>query len=114
MSDQIPAQTYYFVAASRKYLMENVPLDETLKERSENYAARNKAIDYWRIAEPAFLEAPELSEIKQKCPQPAAAIVSTDASMIRWMKLRLEFVAMGEFVAPSASIPDPLASLAQV
>ncbi|AFY69033.1 Protein of unknown function DUF2488 [Thalassoporum mexicanum PCC 7367] len=114
MSDNVSAQTYYFIAASRKYLMENVPLDETFKERAQNYAARNKEIDYWRIAEPAFLEAPEFSEIKQKCPKPAAAIVSTDANIIRWMKLRLEFVAMGEFVAPSELIPDPLASLSQV
>jgi hypothetical protein len=28
------------------------------------------------------------------------------------LKLRLEFVATGEFPAPSATIPDPIATLA--
>ncbi|MCY7337184.1 MAG: DUF2488 domain-containing protein, partial [Chamaesiphon sp.] len=31
-----------------------------------------------------------------------------------WLKLRLEFVATGEFQAPSATIPDPIASLITV
>ena len=44
-------------------------------------------------------------------PRPAAAVVSTDASFIAFMKLRLEFVLRGQFEAPSAAIPDPLASL---
>jgi len=39
-------------------------------------------------------------------------VVSTDASFITFMKLRLEFVAEGRFEAPSASIPDALASCA--
>ncbi|NJR32177.1 MAG: DUF2488 family protein, partial [Chamaesiphon sp. CSU_1_12] len=29
---------------------------------------------------------------------------------ITWLKLRLEFVATGEFQAPSATIPDPIAA----
>jgi hypothetical protein len=45
-------------------------------------------------------------------PQPAAAVVSTDAKFIEFMKLRLEFVAKGSFEAPSSSIPDALASAA--
>jgi Protein of unknown function (DUF2488). len=44
-------------------------------------------------------------------PQPAAAVVSTDASFITFMKLRLEFVVAGRFEAPSATIPEALASL---
>jgi hypothetical protein len=44
-------------------------------------------------------------------PRPAAAVVSTDAKFITFLKLRLEFVATGQFSAPSASISDPLASL---
>jgi hypothetical protein len=39
-------------------------------------------------------------------------VVSTDAKFIEFMKLRLEFVAKGSFEAPSASIPDALASAA--
>jgi hypothetical protein len=64
--------------------------------------------------QPAFLEAPELKEIKAKCPQPAAAIVSTNEQFIVWLKLRLEYVITGKFEAPSPTIPDPLASLETV
>jgi hypothetical protein len=39
-------------------------------------------------------------------------VVSTDEKFITFLKLRLEFVACGRFEAPSASIPDALASAA--
>jgi hypothetical protein len=45
-------------------------------------------------------------------PSPAAAVVSTDETFITFLKLRLEFVARGRFEAPSAAIPEALASLA--
>ena len=110
------SQQYYFVAASRKYLFEDEgkPLEETLSERHRNFEARNKEINFWLIDQPAFLEAPEMASIKKQSPQPAAAIVTTDPNTMRWLKLRLEFVVTGEFTAPSASIPEPLASLAIV
>ena len=104
-------QTYYFIAASRKFLCEQEPLSEFLKERAKNYSDRRKEIDFWFIENPAFLEAPELSEIRKTCPSPSAAVLSTDPQVVRWLKLRLEFVAQGEFTAPSSSIPDPLAAL---
>jgi len=44
-------------------------------------------------------------------PRPAAAVVSTDAKFIDFMKLRLEWVARGQFEAPTPAVPDPLASL---
>lgn len=106
--------TYYFLAASQRFLLEEEPLDEVLKERTRNYQENEREIDFWLIKQPAFLEAPELAEIKAKCPQPAAAIVSTNPQFITWLKLRLEFVATGSFEAPSATIADPLASLASV
>ncbi|AFY72932.1 Protein of unknown function (DUF2488) [Synechococcus sp. PCC 7502] len=104
-------QTYYFIAASRKFLVEQEPLSEFLKERAKNYSDRRKEIDFWFIENPAFLEAPELAAIRNICPSPSAAVISTDPQVIRWLKLRLEFVAVGEFIAPSTSIPDPLAVL---
>lgn len=106
--------TYYFLAASQRFLLEEEPLDEVLKERTRNYQEHEREIDFWMIKQPAFLEAPELAAIKAKCPQPAAAIVSTNPQFITWLKLRLEFVATGSFEAPSATISDPLASLASV
>jgi hypothetical protein len=55
-----------------------------------------------------------MAPLKQECPQPAAAIISTNPQFINWLKLRLEFVKVGEFQAPSETIPDPLASLSSV
>lgn len=104
-------QTYYYLAASQKFLCTDEPLDEVFRERHRHYAEQEKEIDFWLIEQPAFLEASSLSAVKAKCPQPAAAIVSTNPQLITWLKLRLEFVLTGEFQAPSADIPDPLASL---
>jgi len=103
--------TYHYVLASKKFLMEEEPLEEVLRERTRNYQEQEKEIDFWLVPEPAFLDAPELAEPKAKCPQPAAAILSTNPQFITWLKLRLEYVLTGEFEAPSEGIPDPLASL---
>jgi hypothetical protein len=102
--------TYHFVAASERFLTEEEPLDEVLRERQRHYGEQNKEIDFWLIRRPAFLAAPELQALAAKLPQPAAAVVSTDANFITFMKLRLEFVLEGQFEAPNSSIPEPLAS----
>ncbi len=103
--------TYYYVAASQRFLLDEEPLDEVLTERHRHYQSQEKEIDFWLIKRPAFLAAPELAAVRAKCPKPSAAVVSTDKTFITWLKLRLEYVAIGEFEAPSESIPDPLASL---
>ena len=107
-------QTYYYVLASQKFLLEEEPFDEVLQERVRNYQEQKKEIDFWLVKQPAFLEAAEFAEIKAKCPQPSAAVISTNSQFITWLKLRLEYVVTGEFQAPSESIPEPLASLEQV
>ena len=104
-------QTYYYVLASQKFLIEEEPFEEVLRERKVNYEETNKDIDFWQVLQPAFLEAPEMAEIKAKCPQPSVAVVSTNKQFINWLKLRLEHVIVGEFKAPSDSIPEPRASL---
>lgn len=103
--------TYHYVLASKKFLTEDEPLEEVFRERTRNYQEREKEIDFWLVTEPAFLDAPELSQAKAKCPQPAAAIISTNHQFIDWLKLRLEYVLTGKFEAPSDAIPDPLAPL---
>ncbi|MEL7142981.1 MAG: MgPME-cyclase complex family protein [Cyanobacteria bacterium J06554_3] len=103
--------TYYFVAASQRFLLEEEPFDEVLQERYRRYKSEEREVDFWLIKQPAFLEAPELAEIKAKCPQPSAAVVSTDKTFVTWLKLRLEYVAVGQFESPSDSIPEALASL---
>jgi hypothetical protein len=104
-------QTYYYVLASKRFLLEEEPFEEVLKERVRHYQEQEKEIDFWLVTEPAFLNAPEFAEIKQKCPQPAAAIITTHSQFMTWLKLRLEYVLTGDFQAPSETIPDPLASL---
>jgi len=107
-------QTYYYVLASQKFLLEEEPLEEVLRERHRHYQSQEKAIDFWQVKQPAFLESPEFKDIKARCPQPSVAIVSTNKSFIDWLRLRLEYVITGEFKAPSETIPDPLASLETV
>ena len=63
--------TYYYVAASQRFLIEEEPLDEVLKERHRHYQSQEKTIDFWLLKQPAFLDAPELAAVKAKCPQPA-------------------------------------------
>lgn len=113
-SQMTTMQTYYFVLASQRFLMEEEPLEEVIKERIRHYGEQEKAIDFWLIQHPAFLTAPEMADIRAKCPQPATAVVSTNPQFITWLKLRLEYVITGEFQAPSATISDPLASTASI
>ncbi|MBD1924268.1 DUF2488 family protein [Microcoleus sp. FACHB-831] len=105
-------KTYYYILASQRFLLEEEPLEEVLKERRRNYHEQEKEIDFWLVKQPAFLEAPEMAEIKAKCPQPAAAVISTNSQFITFLKLRVEFATTGEFQAPSPTIPDAIASLA--
>ncbi len=102
---------YYYVAASQKFLLEEEPFAEVIEERIRNYQERNKEIDFWLIKQPAFLEAPEMANVKAKIPQPSVAVVTTNEQLSTWLKLRLEYVATGKFEAPSNIIPEPLESL---
>ena len=56
---------------------------------------------------PSFLQTTQFVDLKAKIPSPAAAILSTDKKFVTFLKLRLEFVAVGEFECPSAEIIDP-------
>lgn len=103
--------TYHFIAASEAFLTVEEPLEEVLRERTRHYEEAGRAIDFWLVRRPAFLESGALAAVAQAVPRPAAAVVSTDETFITFMKLRLEFVLRGTFEAPSASIPDPLATI---
>ena len=99
--------TYFFVAASEKFLTVEEPLEEILKERMRNYKENNKEIDFWLLKNPSFLQTNQFVDLKAKIPSPPAAILSRDKKFITFLKLRLEFVAVGEFEFPSAEITDP-------
>ena len=99
--------TFFFVAASEKFLTVEEPLEEILKERVRNYKENNKEIDFWLLKNPSFLQTTQFVELKVKIPSPPAAVISTDKKFITFLKLRLEFVAVGEFACPNAEITDP-------
>ena len=99
--------TYFFVAASEKFLTIEEPIEEILKERIRNYKENNKEIDFWLLKNPSFLQTVQFVDLKAKIPSSPAAILSTDKKFITFLKLRLEFVAVGEFECPSAEIIDP-------
>lgn len=107
-------QTYYYVLASQRFLLEEEPIEEVLKERTRHYHEQEKEIDFWLVKQPAFLEAPDMAEVKTQSPQSSVAIISTNHEFVTWLKLRLEYVLTGKFQAPSEQIPDPLASLSSV
>jgi hypothetical protein len=108
-------QTYHYVLASQRFLLEEEPFEEVLKERTRNYQENNKEIDFWLVKQPAFLEAPEMAAVKAKAlkesVKESVAVISTNPQFITWLKLRLEYVLVGKFDAPSETIADPLASL---
>ena len=99
--------TYFFVAASEKFLTVEEPLDEILKERMRNYKENNKEIDFWLLKNPSFLQTNQFADLKAKIPFTPAVVSSTDKKFITFLKLRLEFVAVGEFECPNAEIIDP-------
>ena len=98
---------YFFVAASEKFLTVEEPLEEILRERKRNYKENNKEIDFWILKNPSFLKASQFVDLTAKIPSPPAAVLSSDKKFITFLKLRLEFVAVGEFECPSAEITDP-------
>ena len=99
---------YFFVAASEKFLTVEEPLEEILKERRRNYKENNKEIDFWLLKKPLFLKSDKFSDLYKKIPSPQAAVISLDKKFITFLKLRLEFVASGEFEGPNSEITDPL------
>ena len=99
--------TYFFVAASEKFLTDEEPLEEILKERTRNYKENNKEIDFWLLKNPSFLKSSKFDYLLTKISYPPAAVISTDKKFITFLKLRLEFVAVGEFKFPNAEITDP-------
>ena len=100
-------KTYFFVAASEKFLTVEEPIAEVLKERTRNYKENNKEIDFWLLKNPSFLKSSKFVDLSKEIPSPPAAVISTDKKFITFLKLRLEFVAVGEFKSPNAEITDP-------
>ena len=99
--------TYFFIAASEKFLTVEEPIEEILKERERNYKENGKEKDFWLLKNPSFLQTSQFVDLVSKIPSPPAVVISTDKKFITFLKLRLEFVAVGEFEFPNAEITDP-------
>jgi hypothetical protein len=99
---------YYFVLASKNFLLVEEPLEEVLRERIKHYQQQNITIDFWMLPNPSFFDAPQFEDIRKNCPKETIAIISTNKIFIEWLKLRLNNVYSNQFVAPSADIPNPL------
>lgn len=87
---------YYFAAASKKFFLEEEPMEEVLRERTNYYNSINKPIDFWLLVDPDFLNMKELSYVKLRVKKPSAAIISTNPIFINWIKLRVGYVITGE------------------
>lgn len=90
---------YYFTAASKHFLLEEEPVEEILRERRNFYQTNNLPIDFWLISHASFFQLSEVSSLKKFVNQDLAAVVSTNPHFINWLKLRLQYVIIGNFDA---------------
>lgn len=98
---------YYFVIASQRFLLKEEPLEEVLRERFQFCLRESKYMNFWLIQSPKFLETSIMGHLKNKIPKNFTAIISTNESFVRWLKLRYHHVGIGSFFAPSKSIGNP-------
>ncbi|CAM9267102.1 unnamed protein product [Ectocarpus fasciculatus] len=114
--NQLKPVTYHFIIGSSTFLLRNEPLEEMLRERAQFFKREGKPITFWLVKSPEFLNSNQLSEIQGKLLKAGlsnvelTAIVSVDESFITWLKLRLQNVAQGSFIALNGDILSPLAS----
>ena len=88
---------YYFAIASQNFLMNEEPIEEILRERTNHYKNIQKQIDFWIVLNPDFIYLPQLEHIQKRLPKESAAIISFDQQFIQWLKLRIGFIAIGDF-----------------
>nr|YP_009510967.1 hypothetical protein [Hydropuntia rangiferina]AXI96640.1 hypothetical protein [Hydropuntia rangiferina]UAD87323.1 hypothetical protein [Hydropuntia rangiferina] len=88
---------YYFAIASKNFLMNEEPIEEILRERTNHYKNIKKDIDFWFITNRNLIKSLNLNTIQDKLSADYAAIISLDPKFIQWIKLRIGFVAIGKF-----------------
>ena len=98
MKEFITMTVYYFAIASEKFLLQEEPIEEILRERMNYYKNQCKEIDFWLVKNPGFLHLPEMSKIKNRLNTTTASIISTNPLFINWLKLRIGFVITGHFI----------------
>lgn len=88
---------YYFILASEHFLLKEEPLEEILRERVQNFKKKEKALNFWIVRNPLFLNNKKFEEIRNRNIKNPVTIVSTDKNFITWLKLRINNVATGFF-----------------
>ena len=102
--------TYYFALASQNFLLIEEPLEEVFRERVNYYKAHNKAIDFWLIPNPSFLNKPEMVHFKDLAHDNTLAVISTNSLFINWLKLRIGYICTGQF-EDSLQLPEESLSI---
>lgn len=97
---------YYFALASQNFLLNEEPVEEILRERIEHYKSIGKKIDFWLVINPDFVNFSHLNINQVNFHNSCAAIVSLDKFFIQWLKLRMSFIAIGQFNSKSVFIPN--------
>ncbi|KAI3667848.1 hypothetical protein L6452_42918 [Arctium lappa] len=98
---------YHFVVANAKFMLdEEEHFQEQLFERVRLFKERNMEQDFWLVIEPKFLD--KFPNITKRLKRPAVALVSTNGTWIKFMKLRLDRVLLESFEAES--VEEALAS----
>jgi len=97
---------YYFALASRHFLLNEEPIEEILRERTEYYYNNNKNIDFWLVIDPNLDDFPKSIASYIDPDYSYAAIISLDKQFIQWLKLRIGFVKIGEFTSNASFITN--------
>nr|YP_010195865.1 hypothetical protein LK221_pgp190 [Gracilaria bursa-pastoris]UAD83262.1 hypothetical protein [Gracilaria bursa-pastoris] len=97
---------YYFAIASKNFLMNEEPIEEILRERTNHYKDIKKDIDFWFITNPDLLKSFNINHTCKQLTEDYAAIISLDKQFIQWLKLRIGFVATGEFQSNYIFLPN--------
>lgn len=99
---------YYFIIGSQNFLLKEEPLEEVLRERFQYCLREKKAMNFWLIKSPKFLQSQKMNLLQTRLPQKSVVILSTSEMFARWLKLRYHHVGIGSFISPSFSIPNAL------
>ena len=115
--NQLSQVKWYAVVANAQFMLhdvQNEAFPEQLRERKRLFGDKGKELDFFLVCEPAWLDGDFAAEAK-RIGRPAVALISTDATWITFMKLRLDRVlrldppremAPEEALRCGAAVPD--------
>ncbi|KAL2610548.1 hypothetical protein R1flu_029121 [Riccia fluitans] len=91
---------YHFLVASAQFMLDDEEhFQELMRERLRYFGEKSREQDFWLVIEPSWLS--KFPDIEKRVKRPAVALISTDATWITFMKLRLDRVLKGAFQANS-------------